>query len=102
MLTVGTSVMPSNSYPGTADLYEQRREACDRSNTELAIEFGFMHLGRFSESYRQQFGELPRNPLPSGPMRPAKFWVPFRALYPERSAAFRQVLIGLTGSCART
>lgn len=43
-----------------------------------------------------------RNPLPSGPMRPAKFWVPFRALYPERSAAFRQVLIGLTGSRART
>lgn len=34
-----------------------------RNLTELAIEFGFMHLGRFSESYRQQFGELPSDTL---------------------------------------
>ena len=30
-----------------------------RSVTELALDYGFLHLGRFSESYRQQFGELP-------------------------------------------
>lgn len=34
--------------------------ACSvRSVTELALDYGFLHLGRFSESYRQQFGELP-------------------------------------------
>ncbi|MDU9391975.1 AraC family transcriptional regulator [Pseudomonas sp. zfem002] len=30
-----------------------------RSVTELAMDYGFMHLGRFSEGYRQRFGELP-------------------------------------------
>ena len=30
-----------------------------RSVTELALDYGFLHLGRFSEVYRQQFGELP-------------------------------------------
>ncbi|MBF8745264.1 AraC family transcriptional regulator [Pseudomonas putida] len=30
-----------------------------RSVTELAMDYGFLHLGRFSETYRQRFGELP-------------------------------------------
>ncbi|MNF01178.1 DNA-binding transcriptional activator FeaR [compost metagenome] len=30
-----------------------------RNVTELALDYGFLHLGRFSEAYRQQFGELP-------------------------------------------
>lgn len=30
-----------------------------RSLTEVALDYGFLHLGRFSESYRLQFGELP-------------------------------------------
>jgi AraC-like DNA-binding protein len=30
-----------------------------RSVTELAMDYGFLHLGRFSEVYRQRFGELP-------------------------------------------
>ncbi|MCF4996848.1 helix-turn-helix domain-containing protein [Pseudomonas syringae] len=30
-----------------------------RNLTELALDYGFLHLGRFSESYRMQFGELP-------------------------------------------
>ncbi|MHC6225718.1 AraC family transcriptional regulator [Pseudomonas sp. X10] len=34
-----------------------------RSLTELALDYGFLHLGRFSESYRQQFGELPSETL---------------------------------------
>lgn len=34
-----------------------------RSLTELALDYGFLHLGRFSESYRQQYGELPSNTL---------------------------------------
>lgn len=30
-----------------------------RSVTEVAMDHGFLHLGRFAESYRQRFGELP-------------------------------------------
>ena len=30
-----------------------------RSVTEVALDHGFMHLGRFSEAYRKRFGELP-------------------------------------------
>ncbi|EIK95736.1 AraC family transcriptional regulator [Pseudomonas sp. M47T1] len=34
-----------------------------RSLSELAMDYGFLHLGRFSESYRKQFGELPSDTL---------------------------------------
>ncbi|MGE6473330.1 helix-turn-helix domain-containing protein [Serratia proteamaculans] len=34
-----------------------------RNVTELAMDFGFLHLGRFSENYRKQFGELPSDTL---------------------------------------
>ncbi|MNP21003.1 Transcriptional activator FeaR [compost metagenome] len=34
-----------------------------RSVTELAMDYGFLHLGRFSEIYRQQFGQLPSQTL---------------------------------------
>lgn len=41
-----------------------RDPACNvRNVTELALDYGFAHLGRFSESYRQQFGELPSHTL---------------------------------------
>jgi AraC-like DNA-binding protein len=30
-----------------------------RSVTEIALDYGFLHLGRFSENYRLLFGELP-------------------------------------------
>ncbi|MGU9857108.1 AraC family transcriptional regulator [Pseudomonas sp. LF245] len=33
--------------------------ATARSVTEVALDHGFMHLGRFSEAYRKRFGELP-------------------------------------------
>jgi len=34
-----------------------------RNVTELAMDYGFLHLGRFSEIYRKQFGELPTDTL---------------------------------------
>ena len=34
-----------------------------RNVTELAMDYGFLHLGRFSEHYRQRFGELPSETL---------------------------------------
>jgi AraC-like DNA-binding protein len=33
--------------------------ATARSVTEVALDHGFLHLGRFSEAYRKRFGELP-------------------------------------------
>jgi AraC-like DNA-binding protein len=48
----------------------QRIQAClsdpaciVRNVTELALDYGFAHLGRFSEHYRLQFGELPSHTL---------------------------------------
>lgn len=34
-----------------------------RNVTEVAMDYGFLHLGRFSESYRNAFGELPSDTL---------------------------------------
>ncbi|MCU1761608.1 AraC family transcriptional regulator [Pseudomonas sp. 14P_8.1_Bac3] len=34
-----------------------------RNVTEVAMDYGFVHLGRFAESYRKQFGELPSNTI---------------------------------------
>jgi AraC-like DNA-binding protein len=37
----------------------QLQIATARSVTEVALDHGFVHLGRFSEAYRKRFGELP-------------------------------------------
>ncbi len=39
--------------------------------TELAMAFGFTHLGRFSAEYSKLFGELPSQTLANGPAHPA-------------------------------
>jgi AraC-like DNA-binding protein len=47
------------------------RADCGESVTEIAMRFGFAHMGRFSVEYRQRFGEMPsetlRRPLRRAP-----------------------------------
>jgi len=63
-----------NAQASPADYIRQRRlarvHAClsdpqctVRSLSELAMDYGFMHLGRFSDQYRKQFGQLPSETL---------------------------------------
>lgn len=63
-----------NAQASPADYIRQRRlarvHAClsdpqctVRSLSELAMDYGFMHLGRFSGQYRKQFGQLPSETL---------------------------------------
>ncbi len=40
-------------------VHTELQAATARSVTEVALEHGFVHLGRFSEAYRKRFGELP-------------------------------------------
>ena len=42
---------------------EMKRNPKIRNVTEVAFEYGFTHLGRFSSDYRQMFGELPSETL---------------------------------------
>ncbi|WP_407309047.1 AraC family transcriptional regulator [Pseudomonas sp. nanlin1] len=40
-------------------VHELLQSPAARSVTEVALDHGFLHLGRFSEAYRKRFGELP-------------------------------------------
>ena len=40
-------------------VHELLQSPAVRSVTEVALDHGFLHLGRFSEAYRKRFGELP-------------------------------------------
>ncbi len=58
---------PKN-YIRARKLERVRECLCDpaarvRNVTEVALDYGFMHLGRFSENYKGAFGELPSETL---------------------------------------
>ncbi|MFJ3522059.1 AraC family transcriptional regulator [Pseudomonas sp. NPDC090203] len=40
-------------------VHAELQKQAARSVTEVALDHGFVHLGRFSEAYRKRFGELP-------------------------------------------
>ncbi|WP_439855989.1 helix-turn-helix domain-containing protein [Pseudomonas yamanorum] len=40
-------------------VHTELQAAAARSVTEVALDYGFLHLGRFSEAYRKRFGEMP-------------------------------------------
>jgi AraC-like DNA-binding protein len=40
-------------------VHVELQKQATRSVTEVALDHGFVHLGRFSEAYRKRFGELP-------------------------------------------
>ncbi|GAA0788954.1 AraC family transcriptional regulator [Marinobacterium sediminicola] len=42
---------------------ELKHNAAIRNVTEIALDYGFTHLGRFSSEYRKMFGELPSETL---------------------------------------
>jgi AraC-like DNA-binding protein len=52
------------------DAARQRLQETDSSNvTDVAFEFGFAHLGRFSAYYKNRFGELPKHTLAQATLR---------------------------------
>lgn len=66
--TLNEICQAEHGIPPMAVLRRARLEAARRkllsdsqaNVTDVALEFGFGHLGRFSAYYREQFGELPR------------------------------------------
>ncbi|WP_426792897.1 helix-turn-helix transcriptional regulator [Achromobacter xylosoxidans] len=45
---------------------EKLQQGACESVTEVAVSVGISHLGRFSEYYRDRFGELPRETFQAG------------------------------------
>jgi AraC-like DNA-binding protein len=43
--------------------YEELRTSPHESVTDVAVKWGFVHLGRFARTYRRRFGELPSETL---------------------------------------
>jgi AraC family ethanolamine operon transcriptional activator len=41
----------------------QQRSGVSTTVTDVALEFGFWHLGRFAEQYHELFGEAPHETL---------------------------------------
>jgi transcriptional regulator GlxA family with amidase domain len=66
-----------------------RRTEHETSVTEIAMQWGFTHMGRFSVEYRRRFGECPSQTLsrsvthspPRMPTRPAPPFSDFRAAW---------------------
>lgn len=61
---VGTTPKQFIKQTKLHSLYQDLKQGCSARNvTEIALDYGFTHLGRFSSDYRKMFGELPSETL---------------------------------------
>jgi len=59
----GTTPMAQLKAVRLARAHEDLLIASDESVTDVAVKWGFVHLGRFARTYRRRFGELPSETL---------------------------------------
>ena len=63
LLTGNGTLFVNNTFVEWAAVQALRRAQPEESVTEIAMSWGFSHMGRFSVEYRKRFGEPPSDTL---------------------------------------